>query len=186
MDFTSRNLLRLGMNTTHSMANSMKPAFVSRHPFEAERIAAAAVYCSDGRWGEQMDEFLHVALELPRYDRVAIPGGAACLAGHVNGFHEKTSLERQLAFLIREHGLKRIVLIAHEGCAYYKDVWTGGQSVIAQQAEDLKRAAEQIRLWNSDVEVTAYFARKLDGRVGFERWPSAKFAEQRFSQTGLS
>ena len=151
-----------------------RTVFESSHPFETERIAAAAVYCSDGRFGEQMDEFLHAGLGLPRYDRLAIPGGAACLAGHVKGFHEKTSLERQLAFLIREHGLKKIVLIAHDGCAYYKDVWTGMQSIIEQQAEDLKRAAEHIRLWNTGVEISAYFARKSDARISFERWPLAK------------
>jgi hypothetical protein len=160
-------------NAPHKSA-SHQAVFVSHHPFEAERIAAAAVYCSDGRFGEQMDEFLHAGLGLPRYDRLAIPGGAACLAGHVKGFHEKTSLERQLAFLIREHGLKKIVLIAHEGCAYYKDVWTGMQSTIEQQAEDLKRAAEQIRLWNTNVEISAWFARKLDGKIHFERWAAAR------------
>jgi hypothetical protein len=118
-----------------------------------------------------MDEFLHAGLGLPRYDRVAVPGGAACLAGHVKGFHDKASLERQLAFLIKEHGLKKIVLIAHEGCAYYKDVWTGGQSIVEKQAADLKQAAEHIRLWNSGVEISAYFARKIDERVAFEQWP---------------
>lgn len=147
-----------------------KPVFVSAHPFEAERIQAAAIYCSDGRFGEQMDEFLHTALKLPRYDRLAIPGGAACLAGHVKGFHEKNSLERQLSLLVREHGLKKIVLIAHEGCAYYKDVWTGMHTTVEQQADDLKRAAEQIRLLNSSLQISAYFARKADGNVSFEQW----------------
>jgi hypothetical protein len=162
-------------NALQQRGNS-RSVFISNHPFETERIAAAAVYCSDGRFGEQMDEFLHAGLGLPRYDRVAIPGGAACLAGHVKGFHEKTSLERQLSFLVREHGLKKVVLIAHEGCAYYKDVWTGMQSTIEQQAEDLKRAAEQIRVWNAELEISAYFARKVEGRVSFERWAAGNRA----------
>ena len=59
---------------------SVPPVFVSQTPFDHQRIGAAAVYCSDGRYGEQMDEFLHQGLGLPRYDRVAVPGGAACLA----------------------------------------------------------------------------------------------------------
>jgi hypothetical protein len=158
------------MQNALKQRGSSRSVFTSKHPFEAERIAAAAVYCSDGRFGEQMDEFLHVGLGLPRYDRVAIPGGAACLAGHVKGFHEKNSLERQLSFLVREHGLKKVVLIAHDGCAYYKDIWTGMQSTIEQQAEDLKRAADAIRLWDTGVEISAYFARKVDGRISFERW----------------
>ena len=158
----------------HSPAKTSphKPVFLSRHPFEAERIQAAAIYCSDGRFGEQMDEFLHAGLGLPRYDRLAIPGGAACLAGHVKGFHEKNSLERQLSFLIREHGLKRVVLIAHDGCAYYKDVWTGMLSIVEQQADDLKGAADHIRMWNTGVEISAYFARKVDGMISFEPWPA--------------
>src|SRR5258708_36282290 len=50
-------------------------------PYDTERIGAAAVYCSDGRFGEQVDDLIFNALNLPRYDRLAIPGGAACLAG---------------------------------------------------------------------------------------------------------
>ena len=50
-------------------------------------LGAAAVYCSDGRYGEHMDDFLHNCLGLPRYDRVAIPGGAGkvTLACHSGG-----------------------------------------------------------------------------------------------------
>jgi hypothetical protein len=43
-------------------------------PFDANRIGAAAVYCSDGRFGEQVDELLFKTLKLPRYDRLAVPG----------------------------------------------------------------------------------------------------------------
>jgi len=50
--------------------------FQSSHPFVVDRIRAAAVTCSDGRWGAQIDDFIETGLALPRYDRVAIPGGA--------------------------------------------------------------------------------------------------------------
>src|SRR4051794_30188029 len=70
--------------------------YTSRLPFDARRVGAAAVYCSDGRFGEQMDEFLHDGLGLPRYDRVAVPGGAACIAGHTKAIWEEGSMERQL------------------------------------------------------------------------------------------
>jgi hypothetical protein len=158
------------MHDAKITSSSAAPVFISRTPFEHQRIGAAALYCSDGRYGEQMDEFLHQGLGLPRYDRVAVPGGAACLAGHVNAFREKDSVERQLTFLIREHELKRVVMIAHEGCGFYKDVWKAGKSLEQLQREDLRRSAEQIRLWNTKVIIEAYFARKMDGRVAFERW----------------
>jgi hypothetical protein len=138
--------------------------------FDERRVGAAAVYCSDGRFGEQMDEFLHAGLGLPRYDRLAVPGGAACLAGHACAYHAKHALERQLEFLIREHGLNRVVLIAHEGCAFYKDLWLGLRTVKEQQAVDLERAAAQIRAGNASVDVEMYFARRQEGSIAFERW----------------
>src|SRR4029078_11038783 len=85
--------------------------YISAVPFEHERIGAAAVYCSDGRYGDQMDEFLHECLGLPRYDRVAVPGGAACLAGHLLAMRERSALDRQLKFLVEGHALTRVVLI---------------------------------------------------------------------------
>src|SRR3954469_21191123 len=127
--------------------------YASRIPFDQRRIGAAAVYCSDGRFGEQLDEFLHLGLKLPRYDRVAIPGGAACLAGHSTAFWQKPALERQLSFLIQAHNLTRIVLIAHDCCGFYKNLWLDCPSVEKQQSQDLKLAAESILLANSGVEV---------------------------------
>ena len=50
------------------------PGFESSLRFDENRIHAAAIYCSDGRYGEQFDDFLHSGLKLPRYDRLAVPG----------------------------------------------------------------------------------------------------------------
>lgn len=144
--------------------------FASATPFDERRVGAAAVYCSDGRFGEQMDEFLHSGLGLPRYDRLALPGGAACLAGHSCAYHAKHALERQLEFLIREHGLTRVVLIAHEGCAFYKDLWLGLRTIKEHQAVDLEKGAAAIRAATPELEIEMYFAKRKDGRVAFERW----------------
>ena len=144
--------------------------YAARLAFDDRRIGAAAIYCSDGRFGEQMDEFLQEGLAVPRYDRLAVPGGAACLAGHTCAYHEKGALERQLNFLIREHGLRRIILIAHDGCAFYRDIFLGSRTLEEQQANDLDAAASVIRMHHAGVEIETYFARKVEGRVEFERW----------------
>ena len=117
------------------------PLFTSAEPFEAERIGAAAVYCSDGRWGDQMDEFLHHGLGFPRYDRVAVPGGPACLASYIQTLREEGALEKQLRFLVMGHELQRIVLIAHQDCLFYKQVRIRAGSVERQQFEDLAKVA---------------------------------------------
>ncbi len=68
--------------------------------YEQARIHAAALYCSDGRMGEHFDDFLHNGLSLPRYHRVSLPGGPACLAGH-----PQAHLARQAANVaLREPG----------------------------------------------------------------------------------
>ena len=96
-----------------------QPVYDSAIPFDAARMGAAAVYCSDGRFGEQCDDFLHNALGLPRYDRLAVPGGAACLAGYFATYREEDAVLEQLKFLIEVHELRRVVLIAHQDCAFY-------------------------------------------------------------------
>jgi len=146
--------------------------YVSELPFEHERIGAAAVYCSDGRYGEQMDEFLHHCLELPHYDRVAIPGGAACLAGHLLAMRERGALDRQLKFLIEAHELDRVVLIAHQDCGFYRQNVhphkLRNTPLEELQAADLAIVANLLRDYNRKLEVDAYFARKVEGRVRFE------------------
>lgn len=145
-------------------------AFVSDVPFEAERIGAAAVYCSDGRFGDQIDEFLHSGLGFPRYDRVAVPGGPASLADHMIAMRERAALERQVRFLVEAHELHRLILIAHQDCAFYRLVRLRG-SLEQQQVDDLARAADRIRGYAPHVGIEAYFALKMTGRVWFEPVP---------------
>src|SRR5215813_13902998 len=93
----------------------MPAPYESRLPYERTRIHAAAIYCSDGRIGEHFDDFLQSGLGLPRYDRVALPGGPACLAGHPQARLElkeprlelvqRADLVRATAFVHRVTGL---------------------------------------------------------------------------------
>lgn len=145
--------------------------YQSAIPFDANRMQAAAVYCSDGRFGEQVDDLLHNALALPRYDRLAVPGGAACLASHFPTFREEEGVVEQLRFLVTVHGLCRLVLIAHEDCAFYTEkLHVSPLQLETQQREDMKKAIQRVRRINSDLMVDAFFARKgWDNRITFER-----------------
>ena len=143
--------------------------YTSPTAFDAERIGAAAVYCSDGRYGDQMDEFLHHALGLPRYDRVAAPGGPACIAGHASAIRDQGAMEKQLRFLITAHELNRVVFIAHQDCGFYKQLKLWGKTTEEQQRVDMVKSAELVRGYAEGLTVEAYFARKVDGKVRFER-----------------
>lgn len=141
--------------------------------YEAARIHAAAVYCSDGRVGEHFDDFLHNGLKLPRYDRVALPGGPACLAGHTEAHLEEQGVVDELKFLVDAHELKRVVLIGHGGCAFYAQRLRLPEKFLEpQQHIDLVKAAAFIREITGIEQVDAYFARRVADRVAFESVPT--------------
>lgn len=143
---------------------------VSTIPFESGRIHAAAVYCSDGRFGEHFDEFLQNHLNLPRYDRLAVPGGAACLAGHFASYREEEAVIVQLRFLIEVHGLERVVLIAHEGCAFYlKQLGIHEIDLHQRQIDDLRKAATRVAALASNLLVECWLASVEHDRVVFNQ-----------------
>lgn len=145
--------------------------FRSSVRFDVNRVRAAAVYCSDGRFGDQCDELLHTGLQLPRYDRLALPGGPACLAANFLVSHDERSVIEQLRFLVKVHLLERLILIAHQDCAFYTErLHISLEQLEVQQREDLGKAAQRVASLFERLRVETYFARKLaDGQIEFER-----------------
>jgi hypothetical protein len=136
------------------------PIYQSPIPFDENRIRAVAVYCSDGRLGEQFDDLLHNALKLPRYDRLAVPGGAACLASNFQTYREQEALVEQLRFLIDVHGLERVILIAHEGCAFYSHrLRISPLQLESKQREDMQKAVGRVKSLSGTLKIRAFFAR---------------------------
>jgi hypothetical protein len=141
---------------------------VSGLPYEQERIHAAAIYCSDGRLGNHVDDFLQVGLGLPRYDRLACPGGPVCLAGRLSAHWEAQGMEEQLRFLAQVHEIEKVVLIAHRECAYY-----AGRLAIpleraeAEQQDDLQKAMYTVQRIVRGAAVTRFMARVSGTEVSF-------------------
>jgi hypothetical protein len=147
----------------------MTDGFQSTTPFNAERIHAAAVYCSDGRFSEQFDDFVVDGLGLPRYDRLAVPGGAACLAGYFDTWREQEAAVNQLRFLIEAHQIEHVVLIAHEGCAFYTERLKISQLGLEdRQREDLGKAAATVLGLKAQLTLHTYLAHVVDDAVQFE------------------
>ena len=139
-------------------------AFERWHP---ERIGAMAIYCSDGRWGEAMDEFCHRHLQIPRYDRWAVPGGPAWVAAHP----ADPAVRAQLDFMVAVHSLERMVLISHHGCAWYgHQLGRSPDDCLPTQGADLGTAAAALREWYPGIEVDTYLAVQQHGWVTFHRW----------------
>jgi hypothetical protein len=138
-------------------------------PWADERARSLAVYCSDGRLAEHVDELLGKRLDLARCDRLAVPGGPAVLVEHAPCFFEMQGLTRQLQFLVQANQLRRILLIAHEGCAYYQEhLRVAPQDVEANQRKDLQEAAGRVQQLFPGLSVHAMLARVHGERVRFE------------------
>jgi hypothetical protein len=131
--------------------------------YDAARMHAAALYCSDGRVGEHFDDFLHNGLSLPRYDRLCLPGGPACLAGHPQTNLEEHGVVDELKFLLQVHKL-------HQACAFYSSrLELKEPRMELVQRADLVRAAAFVHRVTGLESIEAYFARLTDRRVSFER-----------------
>src|SRR5688572_25114084 len=133
--------------------------FTSAKQWNPERIGALALYCSDGRWGEAFDEFCHRHLQIPRYDRWAVPGGPAWLAPQNGKLGFGQTARMQLDFLVQAHQLERIVLITHYGCAYYgQQLGKPPEDCLSVQTEDTNVATATLRNWYPEMRVEAYLA----------------------------
>jgi hypothetical protein len=143
------------------------PAYHAIERWHPERIGAMAIYCSDGRWGEAMDEFCHRHLQIPRYDRWAVPGGPAWVAAR----EPDDAVRDQLDFLVHAHELERMVLISHYGCAWYgHQLGRSPDECLAVQGADLETAAAALREWYTGMQVEMYLAVQQHGWVTFHRW----------------
>ena len=144
--------------------------YTSSLAYISQRSHAGALYCSDGRVGQHFDDFMQNGLNLARYDRVALPGGPACLAGYAQARLEEQGVIDELKFLIEAHKLSKIILIQHENCAFYTGrLQVRSQSIEQLQVADLARAAYSIRHWTSLTDIEGYMLKRTPAGVQFEQ-----------------
>jgi len=150
------------------LPNLPMSVFTSAKRWNPERIGALALYCSDGRWGEAFDEFCHRHLQIPRYDRWAVPGGPAWLALQSDELGRGETAHEQIDFLVQAHQLERIVLITHYGCAYYgQRLGQPAEECLAVQIEDAGAATATLRRWYPDMRLETYLAMRTGTSLSF-------------------
>jgi len=138
--------------------------------WHGERIRALALYCSDGRWGEAFDEFCQKHLQIPRYDRLAVPGGPAWIAAPPDDPDQLRATRNHLDFLVRAHELERVVLITHYGCAWYgHGLQLSPDECLSAQTEDVQAAARVLQSWYPDLRVEAYLAMRKHAWLSFHQ-----------------
>ena len=138
-------------------------AYVKEHP------DTLAIYCSDGRFTDAVEELVR-SLGHPRLDVLCMPGGPALLDLGSASFSALEAMRTGASFLIRGHGTKHVVLVAHTGCGYYKERYRfeTPEEIIAKQKDALKTAASWLTGQHPDVSVHAYFAKPHGAKVAFD------------------
>jgi hypothetical protein len=132
---------------------------MSTHPFDPLHPAALAVYCSDGRFTRAVEELLS-ELGYERLDTMTLPGGPALLTHFPADLSEVHVFTRAAHFLIDAHAIKHVVLVAHEGCGFYKARCgrLADDAIKVLQVRHLREAAVVLRRQRPELEVGCFYA----------------------------
>lgn len=145
-------------------------AITVRTRFDASYPDALAMYCSDGRFTDAIEELLH-SQGFPRLDTMTMPGGPALVELTSSSMAANEVARSSLTFLVTAHHIKHVVLVAHAGCGYYKHkyAWESPEAMLRRQMADLRGAERWVRGNHKNVDVSAFYAWTKDGTVSFER-----------------
>jgi carbonic anhydrase len=142
--------------------------FAAKTPFEQKHPSALAIYCSDGRFTQAVEELL-AHLGHARLDTLTVPGGAALLNAWTSSLLDSDHVARAAKFLITGHDISHVVLVAHAGCGYYRQRYPGERDVKRHQLSDLRAAATALGRVRASLQVATYYAVPDGARVRFER-----------------
>jgi hypothetical protein len=156
------------------------PSVLVDIPFEEAHPEALSLYCSDGRFTRSVEALLH-KLGHPRLDTLTMPGGPGLLDADGARLSESSSVRRATSFLVQGHGIKTVILIAHEGCGYYRKRYRGRspEELISIQIAELQKAASWLESAHPALRIECYYARPHKGRIAFSsvdstlRWATA-------------
>jgi hypothetical protein len=138
-----------------------KPVYRSVRKREDLSNEAAVIHCSDHRFQAGFREFLTEGLKLRSYALLAVPGGGHFAA--VENFLPKFAKVgvQNLKFLIKRSGARRVILIGHDDCLFFRDQlqYLFTESELNQkQIANLKRARAALSEHFPTARVELYFA----------------------------
>lgn len=142
-------------------------------PFDPSHPKALAIYCSDGRFTQAIEMLLR-QVGHRRLDTMTLPGGPALLCTSAANLSEVDTVSRAAHFLIDGHAITEVVLVAHQGCGYYRARYSrlAVPQIEKLQLEHLAAASKVLRRRHPDLAVRSYYARAAEGAVSFEERPT--------------
>lgn len=136
--------------------------FISAIPRYEGPVKTLVVLCSQHNIQEQCDDFLRNNLKKDSYYPIAVPGGSQFFLQpsflppkyHWAGTHWAD-------FLITHAHLEEVILIAHEECAWYRNLYGARGNLMNVVMSDLKKMVPIVRSGadNDSINVHLYYAR---------------------------
>ena len=141
-----------------------------------ERPNTLVIACSDGRLQEATDQFLAHHLQVTRYDRFYVPGGAGALTASGRDFLRAQQIRRECRYLIELHQVTHVVMLFHgptndgplaAACADYrrKLPWASVKELRGRQERDADELGRTREDWAGAAEVVMYRC-EVDSRGG--------------------
>jgi len=121
-----------------------------------------AIHCGDYRFQSAFHEFLNQSLKLDgNYDLMVIPGGPLSLT--LMEYLPKFSWSswKWLRFFVEQHEVRRLILIQHQDCAFYRTMphhLHSSAEPRQRQEQDLRRAAQAMKKELEHLTVELYYA----------------------------
>lgn len=140
---------------------------------EDRATESIVIHCSDHRFQSGFREFLTHGLKLGSYALLAVPGGGHFLSleTYMPKF-TKANLQ-SLSFLVKRTGARRIILIGHDDCLFFRDraeFLFAEKEFRQKQAANLRMARNWLRERFSLLAVEIHFAQSdEDGCLTFVR-----------------
>ncbi len=85
-----------------------------------EKNSTVAIHCNDPRFQEVFHHFIEDKLGLESYTPFIVPGASQLLAMYDSVPKFSSALLRYLEFMVKHRGIKNMIIIMHEDCAWYK------------------------------------------------------------------
>jgi hypothetical protein len=127
------------------------------------------IHCSDHRVAHACSKFVALELKEPVFDVVAVPGGPQFLRALEYMPKFTWAGRRWLRFLMESHRIRRVILIAHQDCAWYDHLHGDHEDHDARQKADLHHAASDLSEWFPGLRVESYFATGVGAEAHFDR-----------------
>lgn len=162
---------RSPVEAEHEVISEEEVHILPRHFISEQPSEAIVVHCYDHRFQEAFRQFLSDELRLKNWTPIVL-GGSIHSFGiqHLQPKNAKV-LWQHIKFLVKEGGLKRIIIINHDDCQWYEkfEGYLGSIHLPERLKKDLQGTAVKLAQDFTGASIEAYHARLEGKEVIFEK-----------------